>query len=73
MEQGGPTLIDLLPVLREILEKSRLILHVDYCFEQLPQVLRKLPTDGLFLAISNLRIRSDAEFRDFLASQWGAN
>jgi hypothetical protein len=73
MEQGGPTLIDLLPVLREILDRSRLILHVDYCFEQLPQVLRKLPTEGLFLAISNLRIRSDAEFRDFIAAQWGAN
>jgi hypothetical protein len=70
MEQGGPTLLDLLPVFRETLEKSRLILHVDYCFEQLPEVLRKLPREGLFLAISNLRIRSDAEFRNVLAAQW---
>jgi len=70
MEQGGPTLLDLLPVLRETLEKSRLILHVDYCFEQLPEVLRKLPREGLFLAISNLRIRSDTEFRNFISAQW---
>ena len=65
LEQGGPTLRDLLQVLRGTLEKSRLILHLDYCFEQLPEVLRKLPREGLFLAISNLRIRSDAEFRRF--------
>ena len=67
MEQGGPTLLDLLPVLRHTLERSRLILHVDYCFEQLPEVLRRLPREGLFLAVSNLRIRSEAEFREFTA------
>jgi hypothetical protein len=72
MEQGGPTLLDALPVLKETLEKSRLILHVDYCFEQLPEVLRKLPREGLFLAVSNLRIRSDREFRDFIAAQWNS-
>ena len=70
MEQGGPTLIDMLPVLREALEKSHLILHVASCFEQLPEVLRKLPREGLFLAISNLSIRSDAEFRNFVAVHW---
>jgi len=43
---------------------------VDYCFEQLPEVLRKLPREGLFLAISNLRIRSDTEFRNFISAQW---
>jgi hypothetical protein len=47
-----------------------LILHVDYSFEQLPEVLRKLPREGLFLAISNLRIRSDEEFREFVSAQW---
>jgi len=70
LEQGGPTLRDMSPALKEILGKSRLILHVDYCFEQLPEVLRKLPCDGLFLAISNLRIRSDEEFREFIFAQW---
>ncbi len=70
MENGGPTLLDLLPVLKEILDKSRLILHVDYCFEQLPEALRKLPREGLFLAISNLRIRSDEEFRQFVSAHW---
>ena len=69
-EQGGPTLLDLLPMLRETLEKSHLILHIDCCFEHLPEVLRKLPREGLFLAISNQRIRSDAEFRDFISTQW---
>jgi len=70
VEQGGPTLFDLLPALKETLERSRLILHVDYGFEQLPEILRKLPREGFFLAISNVRIRSDAEFRSFVAAQW---
>ena len=70
MEQGGPTLRDVLPDLQTILSKSRLILHVDYCFEQLPEILPKLPNDGFFLAISNLRIRSDAEFHAFVADNW---
>ncbi len=70
MEQGGPTLIGMLNVLKEALEKSCLILHVDYCFEQLPELLRNLPREGLFLAIFCLRIRSDAEFRDFIAARW---
>jgi hypothetical protein len=70
MEHGGPTLFDMLPILREVLAKSRLILHVDYCFEQLPEVLRKLPREGLFSAISNLHIRSDEEFRQFTSAHW---
>lgn len=67
-ENGGPTLLDLLPVLKEILDKSRLILHVGSCFEQLPEVLRKLPREGLFPAVSNVRIRSDEEFRQFVSA-----
>ena len=55
---------------KRTLEKSRLLLHIDYRFEQLPEVLRKLPPEGLLLAISNQRIRSDAECRDFISTQW---
>jgi hypothetical protein len=70
METTGPTLLDLLPVFREILEKSRLLLHVDYGFEQLPELLRKLPREGFFLAVSNRHIRSDEEFKQFISSVW---
>jgi hypothetical protein len=70
METGGPTLLDLLPVFREILEKSRLILQVGDCVEHLPEVLRKLPREGLFLTISNRQIRSDQEFRQFISAHW---
>jgi len=70
MESIGPSLLDLVPVFREILEKSRLILQVCTGFEQLPEVLRKLPLEGLFLTIPDQYIRSDEEFRQFTRANW---
>jgi hypothetical protein len=70
IEDVGPTLLQLLPVFREVLEKSRLLLMVDSHFEQLPEVLRKLPKEGFYLSISSGRIRSDKEFRQFISSVW---
>jgi hypothetical protein len=70
METGGPTLRDMLPAFREILEKSRLILQVGDCVEHLPEVLRKLPREGLFLTISSRQIPSDQEFRQFISDHW---
>jgi len=70
LESIGPTLADLLPVFRQILEKTRLILMVDYGFEQLPAVLRNLPREGLYLTIPSARIRSNEEFKKFVSSTW---
>jgi hypothetical protein len=70
IEDMGPSLLQLLPVFRQILGESRLMLFVDCYFEQLPEVLRKLPREGLYLAISSGRIRSDKEFRQFVSSVW---
>ncbi len=70
LETTGPTALDLLPVFREILEKSRLMLHVWSGFEQLPQVLSKLPKEGLFLAISDRFVRNDKQYRDFTRANW---
>ena len=70
VETIGPTLRDLLPDFREILERSRLILMVDHGFEQLPEILRKLPREGLFLIVANGRIRSNEEFNRFISSNW---
>jgi hypothetical protein len=69
-ETIGPTLLELAPMLREILEKSRLLLMVYAGFEQLPEVLRKIPTEGLFLTISDKYIRSDKQFREFTKANW---
>ncbi len=65
LESIGPTLLDLVPVFQEILERSRLMLHVGSGFEQLPQVLRKLPKEGLFVAIPDKYIGNDQDFHDF--------
>jgi hypothetical protein len=68
LETIGPTALDLVPVFREILERSRLMLHVGTGFELLPEVLRKLPKEGLFVAIADKFIGNDQEFRDFEAT-----
>ena len=66
LETVGPTLQDLVPVFREILEKSRLILQVCTGFEYLPEALRRLPREGLFLAIPCKYISTDTAFREFV-------
>jgi hypothetical protein len=70
MESIGPTIVDLVPVFREILERSRLILHVGSGFESLPQVLRKLPVEGLCVAIADRYIRNDQEFFALTKAIW---
>jgi hypothetical protein len=70
VEAVGPTLSDLAPVLREILERSRLILFVDEHFDQLPEVLRQIPQDGLYLILSDKFVCNEGEYRAFLAEHW---
>ena len=70
LETIGPTLQDLVPVFREILEKSRLILHVNTGFEYLPEALRRLPREGLFLVIPDKYIPTDEAFREFISANW---
>ena len=65
VEANGPPLAKLVPVLREVLERSRLILFVDHGFDQLAAVLRQLPTAGLYLLLRDDNIRDDAAFRQF--------
>jgi hypothetical protein len=72
METGGPTLLDMLPVFREILEQSRLILQLGDCVEHLPEVLRRLPREGLFLTISSRQIPSDLAFKKFISTHWSS-
>ncbi len=63
VEANGPPLSDMLRALREILERSRLILCVDSHMDQLPPVLRQLPKDGLYLVLSDKFVRTEAEFQ----------
>jgi len=70
LETIGPTLRDLTPVLRRILEKTRLILQVCTGFEYLAETLRKLPREGLFLVIPSKYIPTDEAFREFIAANF---
>jgi hypothetical protein len=70
LETVGPTLQDLIPVFREILERSRLILQVGTGFEYLPEAIRKLPREGLFIIIPSKYIPSDEAFRAFVSGNF---
>jgi hypothetical protein len=70
LETIGPTLQDLVPVFREILGETRLILQVCTGFEYLPEALRKLPREGLFLVIPSKYIPTDEAFREFITANW---
>lgn len=65
IEANGPSLRDLLPVFREILERSRLMLFLDHRFEELPDVLRHLPREGLYLAVPETCIPTEQAFLNF--------
>lgn len=70
VEANGPSLADLLNPLRDILERSRLILFIDHYYEQARDVLKKLPADGLYVILPDRFVRSDEEYRRFLAECW---
>jgi hypothetical protein len=66
MESNGPALQDIIPDLKDMLERSRLILFVDHYFEQLPQLLKKVPYEGLYLIMSDKYINTEREFAEFI-------
>jgi hypothetical protein len=70
VETNGPPLLELAPTLREILERSRLILFMDSYFEQLSATLKALPREGLYLIVSDKFISTEEGFREFLAATW---
>ncbi len=70
VEANGPPLTGMLFALREILERSRLILFVDAHMDQLPGVLRQLPKEGFYLIVSDKFVRNEAEFQDLIRAGW---
>jgi hypothetical protein len=71
IESNGPSLPDLLPMLREILERSRLVLYVDHRQEELSAVLSHLPCEGLSLAVPDSFLPAEADFAAFVKHHWG--
>jgi hypothetical protein len=70
VETNGPSLAELVPALRAILERCRLILQVDGHFEELPAALRALPKEGLYLVLSDKFIPDEKAYRDFLENNF---
>jgi hypothetical protein len=70
LETIGPTLRDLLPTLREILEKTRLILQVSAGFEYLPEILHKIPREGLFLVIPSKCLPTNEAYCEFVRANF---
>jgi hypothetical protein len=70
VETNGPSLAVLEPVLREITERTRLILFVDGYLDELVPVLHRLPRDGLYVILPDRYIESDAAFGEFVRRAW---
>ena len=66
VEANGPTLAELVPALRAILEQCRLILQIDGHFPELPAALRALPREGLYLLLSDKFIPDEEAYRNFV-------
>jgi hypothetical protein len=62
VEAVGPDLRELAPTLREIAERSRLMLFVDEHFEQLGEVLAGLPREGVYVIVSDRYVGGEEEF-----------
>lgn len=70
VESNGPSLRSLRPVMHQILESTRLIIFVDGYFDELAEVARQLPRDGLYVMVSDKFVDSDDAYRGLLASAW---
>jgi hypothetical protein len=70
VEANGPSLLDMADTLEEILERSRLILYVEHFFEQLPDLLKRLPKEGLYLILPDDYIKDNTEYGDLLGRLW---
>jgi hypothetical protein len=68
IESIGPSLHDLTPMIRETLERSRLILFVEHHFDQLPDLLRRVPHEGLFLIIPDTHLPTEADYQHFITT-----
>lgn len=72
VERIGPPLADLTPMIRAVLERSRLILFVEHHIYQLPQLLRDVPHEGLFVIVPDTHLPTEEAFQRFLADSFSA-
>lgn len=68
VESNGPALRHLAPVMGEILQRTRLILFVDAYFDELSEVVRRLPRDGLYIMVSDKFVQSEEEYCSLLTA-----
>ncbi len=68
IEANGPPLEALVPVFREILQRSRLMIFADHRYEELPEILPKLPRAGLYVVVPQRFLGTETDFAQFLRS-----
>lgn len=71
IESIGPSLANLTPMIRETLERSRLILFVEHFFEQLSDLLRRVPHEGLFVIVPDTHLPTEADYQRFISDCFG--
>jgi len=70
VKANRPSPRSLIPVMQEILERTRLILFVDAYFDELSEVAGQLPHDGLYVMASDKFVESEEAYRELLAHAW---
>ncbi len=68
IEANGPKPAALVPILSEVLERSRLILVVDGHFEETSAIVKELPKEGLYVVVSSRFVPDESAFQAFLRS-----
>jgi len=66
VEQNGPSLKDLLPDLRKISERTRLILFAEHHCDQLKDCVNQLPRAGLYLILPDSLVSTEEEYRELI-------
>ena len=70
VEANGPDLLDMVDDLTFMLEQSRVALFVDHYFDQLPEFLKKVPHEGLYLIIPDKYIITEKEYSKFIKANF---
>jgi len=70
VEANGPSLLELAPVFNEVLEQTRLVVFVDAHFDDLSEMLRRIPHDGLYLIVSDKFIPTEEDYQAFVAANF---
>lgn len=70
-DEGGKSVVEMLPYLLKILERKKLILSGNFTFEELDVIFEKLPAAGLFLDIVTDTLEEASAVAEYIEKKTG--